>query len=254
MSKEIELYSNKFEESEDSRKLLTFSKSLEEEYIDGLNKLKEINRIFKSNDLINVASERIFNSKLFDYNFFIINLKTKIWNKVIYKDFIYKYISEKQLNQLIGKLGIIHGSGKIEDERVCLEPTSENIYKMLKYFILNKKNFINENLFRRINENAFEVERKHNKPSEFTEYVILDSISDYSTDFLFSDNQNNCELHKAFCAFLDVEYNENNSINSICRKAHLQLPDKKYTNTTLYEKIKKKLLQEENLNIHICLV
>lgn len=245
MENNIELYSNKYNENKDIERLKSLSINLEKLYYFNLYKLNEIKEIYLSSDYILNEDVFSYNAKYFDYEHQLISLKSKIWRKALSESFLDKYFTEEQKNIVVSKINIYYDNNKTNTKRETLEPNANNIFNCLEFIIMSKDNFVVKNLFEFIRDNSFKVLRKHNKPLEFTNFLIFDLISDYRIES--NSRSKTFSLHKALCAFFDIDYSKYESIANICNDLHLDYKFDKYKTKEDNERLKELAKEKRKL-------
>lgn len=242
---EIIEYQNKYNEKEDLDRLNFMANELEETYLKELKSLNDIKKIYESSIYLNKEIDYFDRDNLFDYEKSLIKLKSHIWKKALRESFVYKYFSEDQRAIIVSQLGIIGESlptPNNKEKKECVEPTAENIMKYFSFIILSKESMVNKNLFEAIKRNAFKVERKHNKPLEFTDFVIFDCINDYSMNGVYNVKEVR-SIHKALCAFFDLDYNKYDSIERVLYNAKIEplRPIRSFEDKDRREEVKKEI-------------
>lgn len=245
MENNIELYSNKYNENKDIERLKSLSINLEKLYYLNLNKLNEIKEVYLSSDYMLNEDVSSYNAKYFNYEQQLLSLKSKIWRNALSESFLDKYFTEEQKSIVVSKINIYYDSNRANQLRETLEPTSQNIFNCLEFIIMSKDNFVVKNLFEFIRDNSFRVLRKHNKPLEFTNFLVFDLITDYRIESY--SRSKTFSLHKALCAFFDIDYSKYESIANICNDLHLDYKFNKYKTKEDNERLKELAKEKRKL-------
>lgn len=242
MENGIELYSNSYNENKDIERLKCLSINLEQLYYFNLCKLNELKEIYLSNDYILNEDVSSYSKVYFDYDHQLVSLKSKVWRKALSESFIDKYFTDLQKNTIASKLNIYYLNIRVDFLRDTLEPNAENIFNCLEFIIKSKDDLVVKNLFEFVRDNSFRVMRKNNKPLEFTDYITFDLITDYKIDGY--SRGKTFDLHKALCAFFDIDYSKYKSIANLCNDLNLRFENRKWNseehNNTIKEKLKEK--------------
>lgn len=209
----IAIRENKFSH-EDIEKCKYLAYSIYQEYLHDREKISEM--FSMSIEKFGFIFDKINNytSNYLEEIYFENRLRERTWIKVLDNEFIRKYLSTKHKLDMYNKfkindsyIGTLFENSKYKEKDYVIEPTLDQMERLIIFLVSSKDNLVNESLFKAIQKNARIVKRCSNKPLEIEKMIIIDGLEDYYIRSQYTSKTLD-ELHKALIAFFDLDYSK----------------------------------------------